>query len=147
MKYLNQKTQYKRSLILCLFTTILLFLAACSQKQVFKTSAIVPEATGYVTISKNNQKNYIVKIELTNLEDVNKLATTANAYVVWLVSENEITKNIGQLKSSSLQDSPNLKVTFETVSTIKPTKIFITAEADGNVQYYGNRIILSTNQF
>jgi len=113
----------------------------------FQTSIVVPAARGFVKVSKDNNKNYVIKIQLTDLAEVNRLTPPKKTYVVWLVTEEDITRNIGQIKSSSSMLSSKLKASFETVSSNKPTKIFITAEDDGNVQFYGSQIVLTTNKF
>ena len=59
-----------------------------------------------------------------------------------MVTGQENAKNIGLLNSSN-----KLKASFETVSSSKPIKIFITAEDDENVQYPGEQIVLSTGAF
>jgi hypothetical protein len=43
--------------------------------------------------------------------------------------------------------SNKLKASFETVSPVKPTKIFITAEDDPGVQYPGTQVVLTTQAF
>ena len=126
--------------MICSFT-------ACSKKTMFQTSTVVPAARGYVKVSKDNNKNYVIKVELINLAEVNRLTPPKSTYVVWLVTDEDVTRNIGQIKSSSSMLSSKLKASFETVSPTKPTKIFITAEDDGNVQFYGNQIVLSTDKF
>jgi hypothetical protein len=60
-------------------------------------------------------------------------------------TEQEPVKNIGQINSSSSLLSKRLKGSFETVSSIKPTKIFITAEDDGTIQYPGTQILTTTS--
>lgn len=52
-------------------------------------------------------------------------------------TEDASVKNIGQIKSDSKFLSSKLKASFETVTPFKPTKIFITAEDNANVQYPG----------
>jgi hypothetical protein len=63
-------------------------------------------------------------------------------YVVWMLTDQGIMKNIGRVNSSN-----KLKVSFETVSSFKPIKIFITAEDDEDVQYPGQQVVLSTDKF
>jgi hypothetical protein len=62
-------------------------------------------------------------------------------------TDNHETKNIGQIKSSSGLFSSKLKASFETVSSSKPSKIFITAEDDADRQYPGMQVVLSTDRF
>jgi hypothetical protein len=126
---------------------VILGFTACAKKTIFQTSTVVPAARGYVKVSKDNNKNYLIKIEISDLAEINRLQPPKNTYVVWLVTEEDITRNIGQIKSSSSMLSSKLKASFETVSSNKPTKIFITAENDGNVQLYGSQIVLTTNKF
>jgi len=59
------------------------------------------------------------------------------------------TKNIGQVISSTDFLSKKLKGSMETVSSFIPQKIFITAENDANTQYPSSSsdIILTTNNF
>lgn len=127
--------------------SIILNFTACSKKTMFQTSTVVPAAKGYVKVSKDHNKNYTIKIEITDLAEVSRLQPPNKTYVVWLVTDEDITRNVGQMKSSSGMLSSKLKASFETVSANKPTKIFITAEDDGNVQFYSNQIVLTTNKF
>ncbi|CAM2946220.1 hypothetical protein [Flavobacterium frigoris] len=128
-------------LLLILFTASL---TSCSKKVAFQTSTIVPAARGDVKITKDNNKNYLIQIKLENLAEVKRLESSKKAYVVWMESDDSMVKNIGQIKSDSKFLSSKLKATFETVTPIKPTKIFITAEEDAEVQYPDKEIILST---
>jgi hypothetical protein len=43
--------------------------------------------------------------------------------------------------------SSKLTAYFETVSSVKPNKLFITAEDDANIQYPVSPIILTTGTF
>jgi hypothetical protein len=60
-------------------------------------------------------------------------------------TENSGVKNIGQINSSTGFLSSKLKASFKTVSSFKPTKVFITAEDDGNTQIPGMYVELTTN--
>ncbi len=60
--------------------------------------------------------------------------------------ENE-TKNMGQIQSSSGMLSKKLKADFKTVTAVKPTKIFLTAENSPNVEEPGRNVILTTRKF
>jgi len=64
-----------------------------------------------------------------------------------MVTDQEISKNIGQLNSSKSFLSKKLKATFETVSSFNPVKIFITAEDNADIQYPGMTGILTTDRF
>jgi hypothetical protein len=111
------------------------------------TSSVVPAARGNVQVSKDKNKNWVIKVEIYNLAEVERLQNTKQTYVVWLVSDQEITKNIGKLKSSSSLFSKQLKATLKTVSSSKPIKFFISAEDNPDIQYPGSQIVLSTDRF
>ena len=125
----------------------LLSFTSCAKKITFQTSSVVPAARGQVTIDKDNNKNYVVKIKIDNLAEVERLEPSRKAYVVWMETDDSQVKNIGQIKSDTKFISSKLKASFETVTAVKPTKIFITAEDNGDTQYPGNQLILETNKF
>lgn len=108
---------------------------SCVSTTRFAPSAITPAAEGTVKVKKDANKNYVIKIQISNLAESKKLTPPAEFYVVWLVTNDNMTKNVGQIKSSTGFLSKSLNATFETVSTLKPTKVFLTAENDASVQY------------
>jgi nicotinamide riboside kinase len=64
-----------------------------------------------------------------------------------MITEDNMPKNIGKIKVATKFLSSKLKASFETVSSIKPMRIFITAENDASVQYTDYEVILTTNNF
>jgi hypothetical protein len=145
MKQINTLT---KNILFVFFAIIIIFsFQSCARKVAFLNSRVVPGAEGFVKIKKDNNNNYAIRIELSSLASPNKLEPSKQAYVVWMETDGEVTKNIGRINSSSSLLSKRMKADFETVSSIKPTKIFITAEDDAGVQYPGTQVILSTNGF
>lgn len=122
-------------------------LTSCSQKIAFQNSTVVPAAQGKVTIKKDSNKNYAIKIKISNLAEVQRLQPAKNVYVVWIETEENNIKNIGRIKSDSGFLSSKLKATFETVTSFKPTKVFITGENNQDVSYPGYQMVLTTNKF
>lgn len=120
---------------------------SCSKKIAFQTSAIVPAARGDVKIKQDENKNYLIQIELENLAEVKRLDPPKNAYVVWMESDDSMVKNIGQIKSDTKFLSSKLKASFETVTPVKPSKIYITAEDNADVQFPGKQLIMETKGF
>jgi hypothetical protein len=132
---------------LILTATVLFTLASCAKKISFAGSSVVPAARGFVKVKKDNNSNYNIKVELSNLAEVSRLQPPRQTYVVWMETDQQTTKNIGQIQSSSSMLSKKLKANLETVSSFKPVKIFITAEDDAAVQYPGTQMVLSTSSF
>ena len=120
-------------------------LASCTRKMSFGYSTIVPEAKGRAKISRDKNKNYIVNINVENLPEAKNLSMPRNTYVTWLEATGARTKNIGQINPSSSLFSKKMKGELRATATAKPYRIFITAEDDGNVQYPGPQMILSTH--
>lgn len=127
-----------------LFAIIILF-ASCSRKMVFGTSQIEPAATGSVKLKKDKNKNQSIEVNVANLAPAEKLTPPRSMYVVWMVTDDNRTRNIGQLKSSTGFLSKKLKASLNTVTPFSPVRFFITAENDGEIQYPGVPVVLSTN--
>ena len=135
-----------------LFVGFLLFIVvfsfhSCGKNVSFQTSSLVPAAQGDVKVSKDSNKNYLIKIKISNLAEVSRLEPSKNAYVVWMETDESLIKNIGQINSDTAFMSSKLKATFETVTSFKPSKIFITAEDNADVKSPGMQMVLSTNRF
>ncbi len=144
----NSKISPTRNIFLIITSVLLLFyVSSCARKVSFQPSSVVPAAKGTVKVKKDKNKNYNINISLTNLAQPERLQPSKNTYVVWMETDDNNTKNIGQINSSTGFLSSKLKAKFETVSAFKPKKIFITAEDDASIQYPGTMVILSTNNF
>lgn len=130
-----------------LITVLALSVSACTRKTSFLTSSVVPAARGNVTVKTDNNKNYVIQVHLSGLAEVDRLEPPKKTYVVWMITDHEDTKNLGQINSSSAFLSSKLKAAFETVSPNKPIRIFITAENDPSTQYPSKQVVLSTDRF
>jgi hypothetical protein len=128
-------------------TFMLVLLSSCATKVPFQYSAEAPAARGTAKIKKNDNNNYVISVELTNLSEASRLVAPKTAYVVWMSSGSTSAKNLGRIQSSSSMLSKTLKASFEAVSAEKPTKVFITSEEDGNTSYPSSSVILTTNNF
>jgi len=142
MKAPELKTQTKNFFLGILTTMMIFSFISCSTKALFLTSSVVPAAEGYVKVKKDKNNNYVIQMQISNLAGVERLQPAKQTYVVWMVTDQGITKNIGRVNSSN-----NLKVSFETVSSFKPTQIFITAEDNESAQYPGDQVVISTEKF
>ncbi len=121
--------------------------SSCATKASFLTSSVAPAARGTVKVKKDGNNNYRIQIDLVNLAEVKRLQPARQTYVVWMESGQDAIRNIGQINSSTSMLSQKLKASFETVTSVKPNKIFITAEDDANIQNPGAQVVLSTDNF
>lgn len=143
MKTINLKL----TCLACVVSVMFIFsMSSCAVKTHFLTSKVVPAAQGTVQVKIDNNRNYVIKIEISNLSPSTRLTPPSNTYVVWLVAKDDSAKNLGQINSSDDFMSKNLNAKFETVSSSKPVKIVITAENDPRVQYPSfTEVILATD--
>lgn len=143
---MKTSTNRIKNIVLTLATAFAMFaFSSCSTKAIFLSSAVVPAAQGSVTVKEDGNKNYTIKVQISNLADSKNLTPPKNVYVIWLLPENNTPKNIGQIVSSKGKMSSKLKASFQTVSSFKPSKIFITAEDEANVQYPYSEVVLTTD--
>ncbi len=147
MKTAQRKTPTKKMLSGMAALLIVLTMVSCSKKVSFMTSSVVPAARGYVRVKNDDNKNYAIEIHLSDLAEVKRLQPAKNTYVIWMETDKQMTKNIGQINSSVNSITKKLKASFETVSSFKPIKIFITAEDEASVQYPGTQVVLTTDRF
>ncbi len=107
----------------------------------------MPAAEGTVKVSKDKNKNSVIKVSIKNLAEPDRLQPARKVYIVWMLTDNDMTKNIGQIKTSRTFFNKRLEGSFETISSFKPVKIFITAEDDADIQYPQEEVVLSTSNF
>lgn len=121
---------------------VALTMNSCNRKISFLTSSVVPAAEGQVTLKSDQNNNYVIRIDIKNLADVSRLQPPKSIYVVWMETDRGQARNIGGIISTN-----NLNVSFETVSSFKPIRIFITAEENERTQFPGSMEVLTTSRF
>lgn len=137
-----------KNIFFVVFTAMILFsFTSCVTKAKFESSTVVPAAQGFVKVNKDKNNNYSIQVEVTNLAESSRLTPAKRTYVVWLVSDQNETKNLGQFNTSSKMFSKRLNASFKTVTSYKPIKLFITAEDEETIQYPSGVLILTTNRF
>lgn len=143
----RQISSFAKNIIFYSITLLIITaLSSCATKTRFITSSIAPAAEGVVKVKKDNNQNYSINISIANLARPTDLQPPKQTYVVWMEGNLNDLRNIGQIKSTSSLMSKSLRGSFEAVSSVKPKKIFITAENDPSVQYPDNdNIVLTTN--
>ena len=102
-------------------------LAGCASSAKFPVSTVAPAAviTAKKTLDKN--KNYVVELVALNLTSPERLNPPKNHYNVWIVTEQNEYKNLGQVMNANAK-----KVVFRTLTPFNPKEIILTAEDEGN---------------
>ncbi len=120
-------------------------LPSCARKMSFQTSNVVPAAEGSVKVKKNKNKNYDINLSVIRLADPSRLDPPKKAYIVWMNTAENGTKEVGQLKTSSSLLSKTMKSSLKTSVPFQPTSFFITAEDDADMHSPLGEVILRTN--
>jgi hypothetical protein len=147
MTVLKITTSSKLFKVFSLVLVVILVTSSCTNKISFLTSTVVPAARGTVKIKTDSNKNHTIDIALLNLAEPERLNPAKKMYMVWMETDQGITKNLGQIITDSGTFSKTLKANFKTVSSFTPVKIFITSENDANTQSPSWERILTTAKF
>ena len=137
----------KRILLAVFAVMIIIPFTSCAKKFAFLNSTVVPGADGYVKVKKDNNKNYIINVEVSDLAAVERVQASKTTYVVWMETDEGNAVNLGQFNSSTSFLSKRLRASLETVSSYKPVRIFITTEEGVNTQFPGRQVVLTTENF
>src|SRR5690606_29028400 len=103
-----------------LIITLMLLMASCSSSEQFLNSSVVPAATGKVKMKQDGNQNYVIKVQIDDLADVERLQSSKDTYVLWMETDRGTNENMGQLKSSTSFLSKQHGASLETVSSYKP---------------------------
>jgi len=118
--------------IIAIYAGLLLFglicTAAASDVPLAADSS-VPAATGKVHLSKDNNGNLVLKLEVKNLAKPGALTPVKNDYVVWTQARGKEPENRGVLKVNN-----KLEGNFEDTVPDVDFDVFITAEDNPGVQ-------------
>lgn len=109
---------------------VVALMSACASTANFPVSSTVPAADITATKKHDKNKNFVIEVTAINLAEASRLNPPKNNYSVWIVVENGITKNVGQLINKNAK-----KATLKTTTPFNVKEIFITAEEQGNLNY------------
>ncbi len=119
-----------KSLINLLIVTVLVFLTSCATTTKFPVSSVTPAAEITAKKKKDNNNNYIIEVTAKNLASANRVDPSKKNYNVWIVTENNGTKNAGMLVNKNAKTA-----TLKTSTPYDVKEIFITAEDQGDYSY------------
>jgi hypothetical protein len=147
MKTIGIKTRIKNIVLAITATMMVSSFSPCVAQINFLISPVLPAARGSVKVQKDKYNNYVISIRLSNLAEAVRLQPPKNTYVVWMLTEDGLTQNIGQIRTTYGFLTKQLKAYMKTKSSFKPVKIFITAEYDPNLQHPSSEAVLTTESF
>lgn len=112
--------------ILCAFISafIVFSMSSCARKMTFGTSTVAPAATGQAKVKKDKNGNYGINVSVRNLAPSKNLTPSRETYIVWVETESNGVKNIGQINTSSDLLSKKLKASLSAHMPFKPINVF-----------------------
>lgn len=154
MKQINSAFPVKNIVRTMAAATILFAVSSCARKTAAaaKTETpvaeVAPENKGQVQVKRDANSNYVIQINLRELEEVKGIeADTKKAYIVWMTADGQATQNLGQINSNTGWLTDKSKASFEATSAFKPTKVFISEETTASVTKPGAKVIWTTARF
>jgi hypothetical protein len=100
-----------------------LLLGGCAHDVPLQTSARIPAAQGQIKISKADNDNTKMKLEVDHLAEPGKMAPGAMTYVVWIQTSPGQVQNVGALMVDGDRHAK-----LETVTPHRQFQLFVTAE-------------------
>lgn len=119
-----------KSLINLLFVTVLIFLTSCGSTAKFPVSSVTPAAEITAKKTQDSNKNYVIEVVAKNLASADRVDPSKKNYSVWIVTDNNGTKNAGQLIIKNAK-----RASLKTSTPYDVKEIFITAEDQGDYSY------------
>ena len=123
-----------------IFAAILI--TACSKKVTFPVSDVVPAAEAILKVEKDDNKNFEIDLEVSNLASPERLTPARQHYVVWMVTKKHGTINIGNLDINRKNNGE-----LNTSTAYEPIRIFITAEDDNKPVLPSTQVVLNSGEF
>ena len=110
--------------------TLSLLSISCANTAKFPVSSVTPAADISATKTQDRNNNYLIEVSTKNMASADRLSPPMNNYSVWLVTDNDGTKNLGQLDNKNGRNG-----TLKATTPFNGKEIFITAESKGDNAY------------
>lgn len=123
---------------------VALTLSACSSTMTFQDSPVVPAASGGVKVKKDKNNNYAITVNVMNLAEPKKLSPSRDVYIVWMQSDRDLVKKLGQISVNSGMFNKSLTGELRATETTQPNRVFITAENDAQTMNPSTEVVLTT---
>jgi hypothetical protein len=107
-----------------------IFLVSCASAIKFPVSAVTPAADIKVSKKQDKNNNYRITVTAKNLAAPERLNPPKSVYVVWILTETQSIRNIGQLLNKNVKTA-----SLQTITPFQCTDIFITAEDGSDILY------------
>lgn len=138
----RKRLEFKNIFRMLAFVFAAILVSACSKKVTFPVSDVVPAAEAVIKIDENSNDNYELELEVNNLAQPDRLTPSRRHYVVWMVTKQHGTINIGNLNVNRKNNAA-----LKTSTAYKPIRVFITAEDDSQPVLPSTQVVLNSQEF
>ncbi len=111
-----------------IIVAVVLFLTSCASTIKFPVSNVTPAAVITATKKTDKNNNFKIDVKALHLSSPDRINPPKKVYVVWVVTDENGIKNIGQLTNKNAKTAK-----LFTTTPFRVAEIFITAEEQGNV--------------
>lgn len=119
-----------KNLTTTIVLALILMVSSCANIKKFPVSSVVPAANIAYRTQHDRNGNTQVKITAKNMASPDRLNPPQKMYIVWVTSENQGARNIGQLTNKNAKLAEMV-----TIIPVKFSEIFITAEDKADISY------------
>ncbi|MEX2565337.1 MAG: hypothetical protein WD431_05305 [Cyclobacteriaceae bacterium] len=137
----------KKFVAFFIFLILILGLESCSPKITFPVSTVVPAAEPEASVKKTKDGEFIVTLEVNNLALPERLSPPKKHYLVWVDTENQGVKKLGEISNNTGIFRNRGRAGFEKSTLFKPTMIMVTAENNLEIDYPGGHVVLKSRPF
>lgn len=113
---------------------------SCASSVKFPVSAVLPAAQISAKIKQDKNNNNVIELTANHMAEASRLTPPGNNYSVWIVADNGMVKNVGQLTNKNAE-----KASLTITTPFNVNEIFITVEDRGNLSYPAGIEISRTN--
>jgi hypothetical protein len=112
----------------------------CAQKVALRNSPDVPAAIGEARITRDENKNAVVEVDIQHLAPSDNLKPPKKAYAVWAQSPDGKNMNLGQLAVGS-----DRRGRLKSTTPMQVFRIIVTAEDTPTATFPSPWIVFSSN--
>lgn len=112
------------------FVALVALMTSCASTVKFPVSSVTPAAEISAKMKQDDNKNSVIEVTAKNMASAERLDPPMKNYVVWILTDDDRTVNIGQLQNKNAKKSY-----LKTSTPFHVREIFITAEEQGAITY------------
>ena len=109
---------------------VIALLTSCASTAKFPVSTVTPAAQITAEMKQDKNNNYVIGVTANHLAEAGRLTPPRNNYSIWIVVDNGMVKNAGQLTMKNAK-----KASLKIITPFIVKEIFITAEDQGDLTY------------